>query len=455
MCASGSQGFFSSAEKSLPYVNPAQRPPALQAAINDEFAIIKQLKGDGYISTGDRASCYGFVFYGMHRLDSDMVLDKAVEQGKCLTVCDVGAGAFGFERHNLSRYGEKVINVGITATSFGTDSSTAHVIGQNAEYLSSVFTPEQFDFIFSRLTYIHLVDPVGAIIEAYKTLKPGGKLFIDSFYIRGCERYLSAILDHLKEQGYRVSGLCEKEYLYAEEVARMVNFIIQKTPEKPELVFPVSYGEIDRYYRVHYHPGSVLLQASPVAENLSLLYQKGMNIIEAKIQEKCKHADLILQCRQLPELFANPVFQTLDKLQKYLLILGLVAAMNKDYANIQARSEQEAQNNKLYDMAYFCQVKSFTFEIYYSQLCCLQYRDMFKQLSTQQQIMLLEHVAASNIIRFARADINQQELMQSGLSFSEIPIDRIFNDDDVLTFPMLAQHWQPAPEKQCPVSLRR
>jgi ubiquinone/menaquinone biosynthesis C-methylase UbiE len=163
-------------------------------------------------STRDRAYLYTSAeFYrfslGNLALDSTQILQHRVSnpnQTEPVLVCDIGAGDFSFGKVNDEKYQGKVVTYGISATdlreSKESKSPSSHYIKGNAEYLTSLVGENKFDFIFSGVTFVHFVDPLGSLIEAYKALKPGGTLFIDELPTQGCGDQTNRLLNYLEKQ---------------------------------------------------------------------------------------------------------------------------------------------------------------------------------------------------------------------------------------------------------------
>ena len=106
------------------------------------------------------------------------------EKWKGLEVLEVGCG-IGTDSINFSRAGAKLTsldlaenNISITKKRFETFNLKANFILGNAEELSSYFSYQQFDLVYSFGVLHHTPHPNLALDEIFKVLKPGGELRI-------------------------------------------------------------------------------------------------------------------------------------------------------------------------------------------------------------------------------------------------------------------------------------
>ena len=409
------QAFFT---KAVPFT----RPRELIKAIDESYQKAKSSK-HGYICTG--SSHYGVQLHGIN-VDSNTILQAFSQEDKAGEICDVGAGNFAFNK-SMGKF-KKVKCYGITAANFSDYKPDETHVFANAEYLSTVFGLNKFNFIFSHATYMHFVDPVGSVIEAYKTLKPGGVLIIDKFSIPGCEEYPNKIIDYLQSQGYLVLGSDDKGWLGS--------FIIQKTLDKPELYFPVSYTSL-KEHKAFYTPQTKLLNSVKAQKEDKQLYKEGSEQLQDILRRECKNSELLEKCENLPALFSHSQYNKLNKIEKYYLILGMVNKQNPDHGSILSKCESMC-SNELFKYAFEdLLIRNNPAE--WTSLFYLPHDSRyFNNLPTDQQLLLIEAIAAHNIINLAHSVHTMGMLKKMGLPFTKQKIGDSYSDDNVLEFPKIA-----------------
>ena len=355
---------------------------------------------------------------------------KNADKDEIISVLDVGAGDFSFKSANDKRYNGRVVTYGISAhdnfRSSERRQSNEHHTFNNAEYLAEIYPANKFDFIFSFRTFIHFVDPVGAIVEAYKILKPGGVLLVDEFYIPGCEKYGESILLYLKQQGYAI--VTDNSH------HTIKNFIIKKTEDKPELLFPVEFHKMAHSKQsgdyVKYKPSpqlKVFHDSKPDID--SFAYEKGRQHVMSQIQRKAEN-NIINNNASLSALFADEQYQSLDSSSQYLCILGVVAK-TVDYDNINEivsacenldkRSPYKDNFLRLYD-----EIKMANQDLL-SSLSSLPYFKFYhgskspfsKEEANEQQLRIIQIAAAQELIRVGRSEITKLELETLELPYKE------------------------------------
>ncbi len=311
------------------YQRPSEADPAIDALYQSTVTDTGE-KSRSYLFTGNET--YGIAIDKIST-NSKIILDQTVKttptelEEHPITALDVGAGDFQFVSSIQKQYKGKVRAYGIAANDNYRKKNNRvtdefHRIA-NAEYLSKAFGENQFDFIFSHATYMHLCDPIGSIIEAYKTLKPGGILLIDKFNVRGCEQWTRNIICYLKDMGYEViAGSCHQE---------INNFVIKKPADnsKPNLVFPVLYDGISSGGYVQYKPNPELLKVNRQYDEAKRQYTDGCKIALEEAQKINKN--LLERCQTLPELFLDPEYLNYNDSIKRSFILAVTAkTMNYD-----------------------------------------------------------------------------------------------------------------------------
>lgn len=426
--------FFQQANEPPALVNPAQRPAYLTEAIQNDFDKVIESSGMGYLFVGELISGYHFPVSGYLRIDSDEVIAHAIQAHSSIVVCDIGAGAFGFEKNNKLLFGDNVKNYGITATNFGSLQANNRVVGKNAEYLSQVFGVNRFDFCFSRLTFVHLVDSVGSLIEAYKTLKTGGMLIVDYFYLSGCNKYIPHLIPYLTSQGYLVSGHAHIGY-----TDQLQSFIIKKTANKPELTMPFLYGELnDIKSRVSYSPTPEFkLYCLRNKKSLLREYQAGCQLLTDSLRDNERLRVVIEDCVDIVDLFSHPHYALLEKRERYQAILTVVAKSVESVNAICALSAERAEVCVPYHTFYRKLHDSINSTEFYSGLCVLSRDGAFRQLSIEDQKLLIEHHAAMDVIKLYQAKKIENALRKMGIPFKRTDIDSTYKDPNELSYSSL------------------
>lgn len=390
-------GMFNTAAAPAPNTPSTEfkRDPVLIKTLNESFA--KALEIDKKkTTTNDPCPYFGNYDDYLFDLNGCTVTVEGIlknKNNKKLNICDVGAG--NFTLNNICQKFPNTTYHGITL-----DKPTTKVkhpphliVGKNAEFLSEHFPQNHFDLIVSKKTYMHFSDPIGSIIEAYKTLKDGGVLIIDHFSIPGCEKHLDAILNSLRLAGYRIIG-------YAEE-GKIKNFIIQKT--KPELKFGLQLNKIiesvtDRP-RAMYSLNPDLQKTAEFDTN-AFIYAQGREVIQTQILESKneKMIHIFRSSTSLTELFSNPDYANLASHEKHLLIQGVVGTHNETLARLQDKTNAllSAYPN---DQRFFNEyLNKFDIDI----LFYISFNEEFKRFPIFLQTNLIEWFAAKMII----ADLN-------------------------------------------------
>lgn len=421
-----------------------KRPDKAKILIDENF---KQVSGpnmgNGYIFTGSPE--YSFTVNNI-KVHSGLLAKKIniLDEENPIVVLDIGAGDFSFKHNNDQLYGRKVITYGIAANdSFRrTDLKIDDEFHQfaNAEYLSEIYGKDKFDFIFSCRTFIHFIDPVGSIIEAYKTLKLGGILLIDDFFIPGCERYTQSILHYLKQQGYLL--------VTSNSLHNINNFMIKKTDDKPELLFPVKFdAENQSDDVIHYQPTTELVNFHDNRRSTtSLAYQQGCKFIFNTMHDS-SHT-MIDSINDLPSLFANATYQSLETQHQYLSILAIVAkimeyrclsTLCKEAKSVDHHSRYTDNFSRLYS-----EIKAANQSLLYSLSSHPRfqfYHGTQSNLSTtsanEQQLRIIQVAAMHDIIRMGKKEVTKKELDKMGLPYTETEIRC---QGHYLSFPQLAQH---------------
>lgn len=438
--------------------NKYKRTAEANLAIDESFNHLLTLNEEAYIRKGNPS--YGFAMRGIS-LDTDAILDTKTKEMDTnnlpITVLDIGAGDFTFKLVNDRKYQGKVLTYGISASDRlllpqHRVKDEYHVFG-NAEYLSSkIYGKDQFDLIFSATTFVHFIDPIGSIIEAYNALKPGGVLVIDQFSLPGCGKYASHLVSYLKQQGYTVtSDVCTS--------STITNFVIQKTADKPELIFPLEFDGTDDSNKTHkvvkYKPNSALKEYYQKNPDLkSEEYEKGRRWIRNEVEKKLP-ANILNQCNSLPALFANAEYQKLKSELQYLCILAVVAktVSYKDYANIVSACLNEDKRGDSEDAEFkdaFLRLHGTLSSSTDSYLPFLRDNANFEKYqllqktyspeqAREQQLRIVTLNAMYDLIRSGGVEDSKTILEQMNLSYKDSNRLGISSESRVLLFPDLKE----------------
>lgn len=421
---------FTGTQNTAELVEPLRRSEALVSAMNENFKQVCEIAGSNYLFVGEINASYHFTVNGFLYFDTNAIIRQLITTQAPMTVCDIGAGAFGFERNNVALFGDDVINVGISATSFGATESPNRLIGYNAEFLSRVVGKNRFDLIFSRLTFVHFVDAIGSIVEAYKTLKPGGILFIDKFYIPGCNNYIPHLIPYLASQGYLVTGSA-----YMGISNKLQCIIIKKTLDKPELIMPFHYGEFDeRSQRVSYLP-SAQFKAYCISHNGRIFhdYQQGVELIKSLYMQG-DLANTVDECSDINDLFNHPHYALLGKHHRFFAILLVVGKSGGSIPEMMKHIEQRAKASPHFGYIHGQLFESINPMEYYTGLCLLARDDSFTRLSLQDQQLIIELQAMFTIIQFQHANVINAACERMGITLQQVKSETSYNSEDELIF---------------------
>lgn len=220
------------------------KPDHFIKQIDNVYSKIALMKR-GYVWTG--SDSYSFEFQGGEVLTTRKLIDTAAH-ARDLTILDIGTASGLFIAKNDTsiggQYDHKVTVYGISASEERVidDKSIPdqqYLIG-NAEYLGDSeyrnfegIAQIEFDYIFSSKTFMHLIDPADALVQAYNKLKPNGILVVDKFTFKGCEGRLQDIINHLRREGHHIAVKLN------DVTGEIDQFCIQKTPLP--LQFPIQY----------------------------------------------------------------------------------------------------------------------------------------------------------------------------------------------------------------------
>ncbi|MBX7067506.1 MAG: class I SAM-dependent methyltransferase [Parachlamydiales bacterium] len=165
-------------------------------------------------------------------------------------VLDIGTGDGRF----IENMPFRIKAYGITATPMRHAAPDDRYRICNAERLSREFPSNHFDFIVSHLAFMHMVDPLTALKEAYKVLKPGGFLLIDRFQLKGVN--VDEWIKQMRENGYEIAAIPGFERDNERSSFRFL--MMRKTKDRLETAIdylreaPISERSWNRIKRAHY-----------------------------------------------------------------------------------------------------------------------------------------------------------------------------------------------------------
>lgn len=244
----------------------ADRPKKLELTIKKSFEAAKQT--DYRYFAVDPVN-YNEGVFNSYELAKKIILTAPPEQ-KEFYIIDIGAGMGGF-LDGLGNYLKavqlpediKVNLIGLTAQD-KIPYEKQEVSKNCIKYLFGKFNAENFneklvrlsaagldiknkiDFAVSRLTFIHLADPLGTLIQIYDNLRPGrGMMFFDFFMVN---------LKISEEKGFKktiinnILPLTNAEFISSSAAPAAIessDFLIRRN--KDELILPLHYGPIQDF----------------------------------------------------------------------------------------------------------------------------------------------------------------------------------------------------------------
>lgn len=164
----------------------------------------ERIFGGTYISTGGKQTTEKFCCE--LKLTPDM------------KILDVGCGIGGSAFHMAREYGALVHGIDLSQNMIDIaqeyrnkmEPGVKHRVQFHVEDATTMDYPESFyDVIYSRDTILHIEDKSSLFKKFYRSLKPGGVLFITD-YCRGDQEHSQRFKDYVKQRGYNL--LTVKEY---------------------------------------------------------------------------------------------------------------------------------------------------------------------------------------------------------------------------------------------------
>lgn len=186
-----------------------RRTPEIDRAIDFAYKKLESSPKRGYLFTGSDTYDFGFC-----EISSDVLIKRLIEKKVSgslpLSILDIGSGYGNFLKYvdkTFNNNGKKVEVNGLNGPDFSDTVENLKPLRcqiGNAEELLSYYPPNSLDLIVSAMTFLHLVDPLGTIAQAYETLRHGGVMFIEGpFCLTGLDD-LPSFFAQLRETGYEV-----------------------------------------------------------------------------------------------------------------------------------------------------------------------------------------------------------------------------------------------------------
>lgn len=216
------------------------RPAAIETLINEAFAVNASLSRANPDAPNHHYRTFGkkeYFYRGSYHTISSTLLFLAYSKiKKQFNVLDIGTGN-GELLHFINRRFPHIQVTGLSAKEMREDihiPDHQYILG-NAEQLMKIplINNKKFACIVSSNTFLHLLDPLGAIIEAYEALEDDGILMIDNFSLPGLKNLGEKLFSYLRSQGYHVDSSGAFDF-------DIGCIFIRKTI--PHLIFPVSYA---------------------------------------------------------------------------------------------------------------------------------------------------------------------------------------------------------------------
>ncbi len=194
------------------------------------------------------------------KVDSNTIVDIAAKRKggpSQVNVLDLGAGS-GACGQKLLQQGYKAVSVSANAYQNPSDTYIRQDVERLFEFRGNAdgrvpIKRGKYDVVLSRMTFIHLSDPGGAVQQAYEALAEGGVLAVDSLLLYGLSKgEHAAMVSHLRAQGYPIyagayAGLhhtkSNRGFLQPRDGLNCV--IIRKSAEHPTLDLPLKYHRRD------------------------------------------------------------------------------------------------------------------------------------------------------------------------------------------------------------------
>lgn len=383
-----------------------QRNPQVLKCIDEKFSRINPESWEGYMFLGDTTYSLKLFFY---RCQIENIIRSMINENRGqVIICDIGAGFNKFNRSNNALFTDKICSYALSAHLFTQPSNYYRI--KNAELFNQAFEENiQFNLIVSSVTFVHFVDPIGALVDTYLKLKVGGVLIVDRFDVRGCGPYLDYIIRYLQDYGFNVSGNVSGETIES--------FIIKKTLNKPVLTLPILFKEINEGMVV-YQPNSNLKKYSSLMNINQDYLHAGVQVIEKMVQNKSR-MQACMECHCLEELLESPRYHSLNLQQKNLMLLYINSRETVDINLLMNHLYHQLRNH---GGGYFCyrMLVSGECNLLFSLSSCAG----FRALSCDVKRDLIKYAAILDIVDYGKHEFNTEYLQKSGLPANEFVAEK-------------------------------
>jgi SAM-dependent methyltransferase len=415
-----------------------QRSPTIQYIVDQNFIELTNMTESGYLFTGSED--YSFNFFTKVLIKASAIIEQmiAAPHDGPVHVLDIGAGDFQFVDSTQKKHWDAVKVYGIGASDLFRTAKNIdeyHVIN-NAENLSRVFAQQFFDIIVSRATFMHFIDPVDSLCQAYEKLAPGGTLLIDILPIPGCEAHLKDIVDYIRKKGYLILAKVGPQQIEP--------LIIQKPKDGTlnQLIIPVLLASYSKLNGLRYKPHPIIMKKLTKTDQNKFYPEDIEHIFQAA---RTFSPELYNHHTDLPHLFADSEYQKLKPSQQLIFILAIHAkSMNKEnYDSILSKLNQLAEDSHPFKVIILDLIQLIGGSALYhleSQFSSTNWKISF---SSECQLNCIHFAAETEI----RCKILMKELLEYIIRMDipfELSQNKHIGEQGCLDFPSLGFHASPA-----------
>jgi len=249
----GIYSYAQNAARNLPFfssnkIKVGSENAQIKAILDNEFkrCIANMDKERSYSKKGRKDYEFPAKYYGLTNTGKAVlkisalriVEQKITKKDSCesLKILDLGTGNGSFIYNLSTLYPSKIEADGMSALDtrdclLGDSFSNIKYFEGNIERLfdSGQIKKNHYDVIFSSFCFMHLTDPILALINAYEALKEGGELYVDHFSIKVID--VEKLRSILHQKGY------EFEIIGSDENIDYIHMI----KNQPTLDLPIIY----------------------------------------------------------------------------------------------------------------------------------------------------------------------------------------------------------------------